>query len=261
MTDAAVEQYRQPFGIGDIISETFSILTRKFLWVLVLSCVPTLVALVLTWLLVGASFAPENLGPNADAAILPVGLTFARVIAVVLLWFAAYGVTVALIVQLAYDAKLGRAVRPTHYVLPALTGVPFILVLMLPVGFLVGFGLMLLLVPGLWIYAVFCVFVPAILFDRSGFGALGRSMSLTREYRWPIVALTIIMWVIGVLISEAGSLIVDVFPDGFILGPILLAVLYGITYGISGISVALTYARLREIKEGANVQDLVSVFE
>ena len=35
----------------------------------------------------------------------------------------------------------------------------------------------------------------------------------------------------------------------------------GFVYALGGIAVALTYARLREIKEGVNVEKIVAVFD
>ena len=44
-------------------------------------------------------------------------------------------------------------------------------------------------------------------------------------------------------------------------GILLSALLSGLGYGIMNISLALIYARLREIKEGVNVDQIASVFD
>ena len=58
----------------------------------------------------------------------------------------------------------------------------------------------------------------------------------------------IISGVITIVINVVGSFVVELLPGGVIVELILLAVLYGISYGIFGILMFLIYARLREIK-------------
>ncbi|MES2054644.1 MAG: hypothetical protein V4564_01785 [Pseudomonadota bacterium] len=59
--------------------------------------------------------------------------------------------------------------------------------LSLIVGFSIGFGLLLLIVPGVILYLIWSVAAPVLVEERSGvFGALGRSRSLTKGARWKI---------------------------------------------------------------------------
>ena len=48
---------------------------------------------------------------------------------------------------------------------------------------------------------------------------------------------------------------------GIIITLIFYAALSGIAYGLSSISIALIYARLRQIKEGVSIDQIVSVFD
>ena len=174
---------------------------------------------------------------------------------------AIYGISLALFVQLAYDSKLGQPVQPARYIQPALASLVYVVVLTIIIYLLAMIGFMAFIVPGVWVYAVFSVTIPALVIERVGFGALGRSISLTKEYRWPIVLLMIISGAISIAISLAGSYLIGLVPGAAIISMILFAVLYGVLYGVFGILAFLIYARLREIKDGFGVKDLVSVFE
>ena len=71
----------------------------------------------------------------------------------------------ALLVQLAYDAKLGRPIQLGRYVGPAMSAVVPLAILSIVTTILVMLGMMLFIVPGLWVYAVFCVLAPAIVIE------------------------------------------------------------------------------------------------
>lgn len=251
MTDHSADQPQQPLGIGDIIGETFSILTGNIPAILMLACLPSLISLALIGLLFGDVYLTGEIGPEQSGI---------NTLLVTVISLAAYGITAALLVQMAYDAKLGHGVQPARYIQPALNCAFPIVILTIVVTVAMGVGLVALVVPGLWVYAVFSVFIPAIVIDRAGFNALGRSIWLTKEYRWPIVGLTIVIWIIAMAINLGGLFLAGLLGGGFLISVIVLTIVYGITYSISGISVALLYARLREIKEGSSVSDLVSIF-
>ena len=129
-------------------------------------------------------------------------------------------------------------------------------------------GLVALIVPGLWVYAVFSVMPAAVVIERIGFSGLGRSAALTKEYRWPIIGASLLILIMNAVVGA-----IAVFKVGLLAGvlgssgvalvilAVTLATLSGIGYGLSAISVALIYARLREIKEGVSVRDIATVFD
>src|SRR3546814_15392056 len=68
----------------------------------------------------------------------------------------------------------------------------------------------LFLLPGLWLLAVFAVVVPAIVVEGAGFGGLGRSIGLTKGFRWPILgAMTVIVML--TMLPGAGVSLVKIF--------------------------------------------------
>lgn len=253
-----------PLGVGAIVGETFSIFFKKIHLVLLLGFIPALIEVIMNNLVVGQSF--DNIGSTGfDNTAFYTG-----VIVSVLITLLAYAITTAMMIQFAYDAKLGRAARIGSYFSAAVVNLPAILVLSIITTILYSVGLLLLVVPGIWVYAVFSVIVPAIVIDKAGFGAMGRSATLTKNYRWPIIGALILMILCIVLVV---FVITFAFAAVFgfsgladptaALGPwaFFEAALNAISYGWLSITIALIFARLKEIKEGVSVSDLVDVFK
>jgi hypothetical protein len=250
-------------GVGSIISESFSILFGNFFAVLILSLGPTLLGIVISGLLNGWGVALGINDPVAADSAFVVKTLVALVIQIVL-----SGITTALLVQMAYDAKLQRPLQLGRYVGPGINAAVPIAILGLLAGILAGFGFLALIVPGLWIYAVFSVMPAAVVIEKVGFGGLGRSAALTKEYRWPIVGAIVLLGIISMVISFVAFFIVGLLAGalganavGILVGVLLLAAISAIAAALSSISVALIYARLREIKEGASVRDIAAVFD
>jgi hypothetical protein len=261
MTDTTNIRPHSALGVGAIISDSFSILMRHFLSVVMLAIVPTLIGLVISGLMIGWDVT-MGLGEPVllDAAdFIPFGLS-------IIVQVATYGISTALLVQLAYAAKLDEPLRLGDYVGPAISAALPITILSIAVGLLMVIGLVALIVPGLWIYAVFSVMPAAVVIEKVGFGGLGRSAALTKDYRWPILGAIILMGIITAVITNlavylAGLIIASMGSTGLIVGVLAIAALTAVGGGLSSISVALIYARLREIKEGASVRDIAAVFD
>lgn len=250
-----------PLGVGKLISESLTILYRNIPAVMVLGFLPILAQLLISGLLLGWSFTFEGEGdPFASGAAL--------FVIVLLVQLGVYGLTTSLLVQMAYDAKLGRPIHPKRYVSPAIRAAIPVFILATVTGILTGIGIVFLVIPGLWIYAVFAVTAPAIVIERAGFGGMGRSAQLTKEYRWPVLGFVVVIFIcsflIGIVTQFIFGFLIAAFGTGTLgigLSVIINAALFAVTYGLSGIGVSLVYARLREIKEGISVDRLADVFE
>ncbi|MEO1329960.1 MAG: hypothetical protein AAFW46_09880, partial [Pseudomonadota bacterium] len=193
----------------------------------------------------------------------PVGIA-SFVLASFIIPIVGFAVSTAMIVRGAYDAKLGRPVRLGAYVGAAVANIFPIVVLTLVVTLLASVAMLALVVPGLYVYAMFAVVVPAIVIERAGFGALSRSIALTKEYRWPVLGAFLLLVVILIAFSVGVT---------FALVPLLLetagpfaalgvtAVMNGVFGALSSVFYSMVYARLREIKEGAGVDQLAAVFD
>jgi hypothetical protein len=77
---------------------------------------------------------------------------------------------------------------------PALMRLVPLLLLGLIVGFGFAFGLVLLIVPGLMLYMAWWVAAPALVVERLGpFEALRRSASLTKNARWKVFGIELVL--------------------------------------------------------------------
>ncbi|MEM6637395.1 MAG: hypothetical protein AAF667_16050 [Pseudomonadota bacterium] len=266
MTDTSSATPKPPLGIGAIISESFSILFGNFLNVLILGFLGTFAGFLVNGLLVGFDAAAGQIDPTQleDPSGFVVGSVISGIVTI-----AAYSLIIAMLVQLAYDAKLGRKGSLGAYFSSAIPALFAIVVLSVVLTILAMIGAIAIIIGALWVYAVFYVFVPAAVIERTGFGSLGRSATLTKEYRWPIVGLFVLMAIIVLLVSFIpgfiGALIFGSVGSGgvgaFIASGVVLSLINGLAYGLSGIATALTYARLREIKEGVAVDQIAAVFD
>ena len=247
-------------GIGAIMGETFSLFGRNFVLFFGLSATPFLLVFAVFMM----ALLPEDIGlGSVDAGRI---LIFSTLLGLVtgLLYVLIQGVMAraAVAIKTGRGPQLGLAVQAT------LSGFFPILLLGILYALAVSLGLILVIVPGLYVMAMFYVYVPAIVFERQGFNALGRSAELTKGYRWAVVGVALIVIVIGILLDITGSAIVDALDAGNASGlattwtsVLMEAVLQGLMAPIGIIASALVFVRLSEIKDGGSAEDLMSVFE
>jgi len=245
-------------GVGSILGESFSILVQYFLPILVIVFVPDFllywtsnelaiyiydVEMDYTWL-------------SGSGAFVAVGLAF-------LMGFVVFFVETALLVQLAYDAKLKRPMQLGQYFKVLITNLLPVILLGIVVLFLIIPAVLALIIGSWWVQAVFAVVVPAIVIERCGFGALKRSAELTRGFRWPIVGAMLLATIFSNFLDKVANAVSDLALEhgNALLESITYAAVSSIGYAFLGILTALIYARLREIKEGVSVDQIAEVFD
>ncbi len=253
--------------VGNIISSTFGLFFRHFPMFFIIVFVPYLL-LELVLNRVVQSLVASN--PNDVFAIL-----MASYATMIPFWIV-FILVQAVIVRVAISLRLGQGAQLSAALGAAVRGFFPILLLGMVSGIAMALGFLFLIVPGLYLAAMFYVVIPAIVFEKAGFSGLGRSISLTEDYRWAIVGvivlLIIIMWLvsavvggimIGAMTAGSGSL------EALATQPFAFPWWYGVinaaisaaTTPITLISVAMIYARLKEIKEGGSAGDLLKIFE
>jgi uncharacterized membrane protein len=138
--------------------------------------------------------------------------------------------------------------------------------ILLAVGVMLGF--ILLIVPGIILYVMWSVAVPALVEERPGiFGAFARSRELTRGARWKIFGILLILLVVYWLVSGAVGLfglstasaqpnVVDM-PTGLMVVSILVGTLINLFWGT--VQAAL-YVELRDCKDGPATENLERIF-
>lgn len=158
----------------------------------------------------------------------------------------------------ALDAIIGTRHTLGEYVGRATRHLLPIAVLGTVVSIAAGFAMLFFIVPGLYVLAQFFVWVPVLVFEEAGLGALGRAQALTKGYRWPLVGAIVILLllVIGISLVLAPLLAVAAATPGNLLFALASAAFEALYFALIGIYTALVYVRLREIKEGLGPRQL-----
>lgn len=263
MANEATNATKASLGVGTIISDSFSIMFGNFVKVMLLGFVGAFIGFIVNALFLGFGVATGT----GDQIPTDLGSFYAGIALSTVVNTVVYGLVTALLILLAYDSKLGRSNTMGAYFNAALPAILPIVVLTLVITILASIGAIALLIGALWVYAVFYVTAPVAVIEKGGFGSMGRSAALTKEYRWPIVGLFIVVIIISLILQTVGGFIFGGlgFLTAGLVGQIIvgvgLSVITGLAYAFGGIAVALVYARLREIKEGVEVDQIAQVFE
>jgi hypothetical protein len=164
---------------------------------------------------------------------------------------------------------VGRDVDVAGSTVGALAMVLPIIGLSICVTVLMMLGFLLLIIPGIMIYCALLVAVPALVEERRGvFASMARSRDLTRGSRWQVFILVVFFWIVSQVVNGVAAAItgVDFFPmpgsplpDPIFAGAVnaLAATLVGV---FNTVWLAALYVELREVKEGANTDQLADVF-
>lgn len=160
------------------------------------------------------------------------------------------------------DPAPGASALLALRLLPALIGLSLLLALV------IGIGFVLLIVPGVMVYCATAVAVPALIEERRGvYESIERSRALTRGTRWQVFGLVAICWIfaaviqglVGLVRSALSGVAEPAIPDPAIAG-IAEAVSASLSTMIIAVITAALYVELREVKEGATVNELANVF-
>lgn len=112
-------------------------------------------------------------------------------------------------------------------------------------GLGIGIGLLLVVVPGLYLITVWSVVIPVIVLERSGVGAaFGRSRTLVTGHGWNVFGVIILSWLVLLVVGIVIALITSPFGDT--VGTFLADLISGaITGPFVALVLTLLYYRLR----------------
>ncbi len=233
----------QTFRVGEVISTSFSILFRNIVPFGVLSIIvlsPTVL------------FALPGGGPT-------LGMSPWQVIALVVTVVLSFAVTGALVYGTSRDLG-GHKVGIGECFGRGLATLPPVLGVILLASLAIGIGILLLIVPGIFLYVMWWVAIPIAVIERPGvIASLKRSGELTEGKRWSVFGIAVVIIVINVALGAIGGVIG--MAGGYIVGTLVDLVVQAFTAAFGSIVVAVGYYRLRGEKEGVNVESIASVFD
>jgi hypothetical protein len=133
--------------------------------------------------------------------------------------FAAFLLQAALVKTVQDEREGRREMTIADTVNAAMPYLGSVAIASIVVGIAIAIGLVLLIVPGLWLMTIWAVIIPVIIIERAGaFEALGRSQDLVRGRGWHVfftlVLVFIIQLVAGLLLDVIFSALPGAFRDG-----------------------------------------------
>lgn len=263
MSNSDTSRHALPLGVGSLLASTFGVFMRRFFLMFSVGFLAYLFLMLASFMLF----------PNGQEAVQEPLLTIYNIVHAILNLIV-ISLAMAVLVQIAYDDGRTHNNRISDYVRNAFPVLIPLILMQIVMTLMMAVGLIALIVGAFWVAVVFCVYFPTAVIERIGFQSLGRSMRLTKGYRWPILGFILLFILIIFLIYMAISFVflmtgfglntgigfgmIDglltsdgIDPLRLSLFAIVLCAMASIPLGISTTGITLVYARLREIKEGA----------
>ncbi len=239
------------FRIGSILSDTFGVIRRNLMLCVGLTLIIYVLPLSLwDWKSTGLVASDDPEYSPQPIAVMVIGMVGDVMLGAIL----QAALTRATIEDLKGKRPSSRDCIKTAFavLLPSIA-----ISLLVALGSWIG--LLLLIVPGLFLLARWSVVIPVLVQERLGvFAAMGRSRDLAKGSLWPLMAVWLLIFVAFIALS--------LVPDGFAssadtkLGLFFNALAVTAIGLVQSIAPAAMYIELRRVKEGASVDELAEIF-
>ena len=115
-------------------------------------------------------------------------------------------------------------------------------------GIAEGIGFLLLIIPGVILVTIWAVVAPAIVIERKGFDAFGRSQELTRGNFWQVLGVIVVLFIIQIIIQQIFRAIGGGISDSLITYAIFTLIGNVIVAPLSALAAAVMYFELLGLK-------------
>ena len=126
--------------------------------------------------------------------------------------------------------------------------VPKLIIIGILAGIAIAIGLILLIVPGLYLITIWSVIVPVIVLERTDvFPAFGRSRQLVKGHGWQVFGVLVLLFIATFVVRLiVGAIIGGIFDSfvGFALAELIVSVLM---VPLSGLAAAVIYFELKNL--------------
>jgi hypothetical protein len=218
--------------IGDVLKEAWS-LYKRFLWQFFLTALVVFAVLDLL-----SALADQAAGDSVGAALFW-GLVAAIVGIVGFFWVqGALVETVRDVRDGRVDRGIGETYRAVQPRLPALIAAGIL------AGLGIGLGLLLLIIPGLFLLTIWSMLVPVIVLEgRSAGESFGRSREIVRGRGWSVFGLIVVTFLIVAIASGVIRLVFAPLPD-FLDAWLGALVAHSLTIPFAAAALTTAYFRL-----------------
>jgi hypothetical protein len=229
------------FRVGELLSRAWQVLAPNFVFFFFVSIIVALPNVALE----------TGRGPPA----LGWSLAIALIVAMILHTFGQ-----AVMLFGAFQYLRGRQVRLAEALRRGLSRFFPLLGLGILYGLGVGFGTVLLLVPGLILLVMWAVVVPVCVVERLGpTASMSRSSDLTKGYRWKIFGIVVPLLVVGMIGRKFLPPIL--VPAGLVVMSIGVVLWTALWSAYSNCVLITIYHDLRVAKEGVDTGQIAEIFD
>jgi ABC-type multidrug transport system fused ATPase/permease subunit len=156
-----------------------------------------------------------------------------------------------MVVEAARDILDGRRDHTVGSLLRSVTPVVFPLVIAgILAGFAIGLGLLLLIVPGLFLLTIWAVLAPVIVIERrSALEAFGRSRELVRGNGWQVFGVIVVLFVLQFVVTAVIQSIANSVADsvvGYSVADLLVRLLVA---PLSALAAAVLFFELKALRD------------
>jgi hypothetical protein len=234
------------FRIGRVFSRTLALLSRNLPTYFVVTGIAALPGVLLRDGVDGSDGAVAGAAFAVFAAVLGLALGL---------------LSQAIVLHGAFQDMRGRPVSLVQSLRAVSNRLLVVVGLALGMGFAVGIGFLLFIVPGFVLLTMWFVATPACVVERLGVGAsMARSSALTLGHRWKIFGMMIL---VGVIESIAGVAVKAALGLTGNAGLIMAGMLIwsGVWGAFHAVFAVATYHDLRVAKEGIDTEQIAAVFD
>ncbi len=158
-----------------------------------------------------------------------------------------------MVVEAAEDILDGRRDHTVGSLIRSVTPVigPLIVAGLLA-GHAIGIGLLLLIVPGLFLLTIWAVLAPVVVLEKkSAFEAFGRSRELVRGHGWQVFGVIVVLFLLQFIVAAVIQAIANGVSDSFAAYAVSDLIVRLLVAPLSALAAAVLYFELRGRKEGA----------
>jgi hypothetical protein len=165
-----------------------------------------------------------------------------------------------MVVEAAEDILDGRRDHTVGSLLRSVTPVLGALIVAgILAGIAIGIGLLLLIVPGLFLLTIWAVLAPVVVLEKkSAFEAFGRSRELVRGHGWQVFGVIVVLFLLQFIVTAVIQAIANGVSDSFAAYALSDLIVRLLVAPLSALAAAVLYFELRGREEGAGADVLTA---